>query len=126
MTYQMRIRAVLCWSAGTDSEAGLAKRRRTSLLPDTSARSALSSRSSDYREDCGLTPVGAETLRTSCGLLIFVEEAAEAVVSLDLVDLGPRGGGVVVRERPGPGRGAADDDCSGAGTRAARLRHVVG
>jgi hypothetical protein len=90
MTYQMRIRAVLCWSAGTDSEAGLAKRRRTSLLPDTSARSALSSRSSDYREDCGLTPVGAETLRTSCGLLIFVEEAAEAVVSLDLVDLGRR------------------------------------
>ena len=84
MTYQMRIRAVLCWSAGTDSEAGLAKRRRTSLLPDTSARSALSSRSSDYREDCGLTPVGAETLRTSCGLLIFVEETAEDVVSFDL------------------------------------------
>ena len=31
-----------------------------------------------------------ETLRTSCDLLIFVEEAAEAVVSLDLVDLGRR------------------------------------
>jgi hypothetical protein len=31
-----------------------------------------------------------ETLRTSCGLLIFVEEAAEAVVSLDRVDLGRR------------------------------------
>ena len=31
-----------------------------------------------------------ETLRTSCGLLIFVEEAAEAVVSFDLGDLGWR------------------------------------
>jgi hypothetical protein len=31
-----------------------------------------------------------ETPRTSCGLLIFVEEAAEAVVSLDLADLGRR------------------------------------
>jgi hypothetical protein len=31
-----------------------------------------------------------ETLRTSCCLLIFVEEAAEAVVSLDLVDVGRR------------------------------------
>ena len=31
-----------------------------------------------------------ETLRTSCGLLIFVEEAAEAVVSFDLGDLGRR------------------------------------
>jgi hypothetical protein len=29
-----------------------------------------------------------ETLRTSCGLLIFVEEAAESVVSFDLGDLG--------------------------------------
>ena len=31
-----------------------------------------------------------EILRTSCRLLIFVEEAAEAVVSLDLADLGRR------------------------------------
>ena len=31
-----------------------------------------------------------ETLRTACGLLIFVEEAAEAVVSFDLGDLGRR------------------------------------
>jgi len=29
-----------------------------------------------------------ETRRTSCGLLIFVEEAADAVVSVDLADLG--------------------------------------
>ncbi len=29
-----------------------------------------------------------ENRRTSCDLLIFVDEAAEAVVSLDLVDLG--------------------------------------
>ena len=31
-----------------------------------------------------------ETLRTSCDLLIFVEEAAEAVVSFDLGDVGRR------------------------------------
>ncbi len=31
-----------------------------------------------------------ETLRTSGGLLIFVEDAAEAVVSLDLADPGRR------------------------------------
>jgi hypothetical protein len=31
-----------------------------------------------------------ETLQTSCDLLIFVEEAADAVVSLDLGDLGRR------------------------------------
>ena len=31
-----------------------------------------------------------ETLRTSGGLLIFVEDAAEAIVSLDLADLGRR------------------------------------
>ena len=31
-----------------------------------------------------------ETLRTSCDVLIFVEEAADAVVSLDLADLGRR------------------------------------
>ena len=30
------------------------------------------------------------TLSTSCDLLIFVEDAAESVVSLDLVDLGWR------------------------------------
>jgi hypothetical protein len=29
-----------------------------------------------------------ETLRTSCGLLIFVEEAADAVASVDLADPG--------------------------------------
>ena len=31
-----------------------------------------------------------KTLRTSCDLLIFVEEAADAVVSLDLADVGWR------------------------------------
>jgi hypothetical protein len=31
-----------------------------------------------------------ENLRTSCGLLVFVEETAEAVVSVDLADLGRR------------------------------------
>jgi hypothetical protein len=31
--------------------------------------------------------VGASNLSTSCDLLIFVEDAAEPVVSLDLVDL---------------------------------------
>jgi hypothetical protein len=34
-----------------------------------------------------------ETPRTSCCLLICVEEAAEAVVSLDLADVGRRGVG---------------------------------
>ena len=34
--------------------------------------------------------VGARTVRRSCGLLIFVEEAAEAIESLDLGDLGGR------------------------------------
>jgi len=47
----------------------------------------------------------------SCDLLIFVEEATKAVVSLDLGDLGWRGGGVVVREQPVPGCGADDDRC---------------
>jgi hypothetical protein len=31
-----------------------------------------------------------ETLRASCGLLVFVEEAAEDIVSFDLGDLGRR------------------------------------
>jgi hypothetical protein len=31
-----------------------------------------------------------ETLQTSCDLLIFVEEAADAIMSLDLGDLGRR------------------------------------
>ena len=31
-----------------------------------------------------------ETLKTLCDVLIFVEEAADAVVSLDLADLGRR------------------------------------
>ena len=35
-------------------------------------------------------------------------------------------GGVVVREQPAPGCGAAGDRCSGVRTRAARLRRVVG
>ncbi len=30
------------------------------------------------------------TLRTSCDLLIFVDQAAESVASLDVVDLGCR------------------------------------
>ncbi len=38
-------------------------------------------------------PVGARNPRTSCCLLIFVEEAAEAVVSLDLADVSRRGVG---------------------------------
>jgi subtilisin family serine protease len=37
-----------------------------------------------------------------------------------------RDGGVVVRERPAPGCGAAGDRCSGVRTRVARLRRVVG
>jgi hypothetical protein len=37
-----------------------------------------------------------ETLSTSCHLLVFVEEAADAVVSLDLADVGR----CMVGERP--------------------------
>ena len=50
----------------------------------------------------GLRPRGRrglwvpETLHMSCDLLIFVEEAADAVVSLDLADVGRR----AVGERP--------------------------
>ena len=36
------------------------------------------------------TPGKLRNTSTSCDLLIFVEDAAEAVVSLDLVDLGWR------------------------------------
>ena len=43
-----------------------------------------------------------ETLHMSCDVLIFVEEAADAVASVDLAARSARGGGVVVREQPGP------------------------
>ena len=38
-------------------------------------------------------PVGPESRRTLCDLLILVDEAAEAVASSDLVDLGWRAAG---------------------------------
>ena len=53
-----------------------------------------------------------ETAHTSCDLLILVDEPAEAVVSLDLVDFGCCATGVVGGAAC-PGWGVAGDRCSG-------------